>query len=91
MVVQEHNYKVFSERKGESRPTRKFFGVQRQRGRVNENPSVKEFCANTQTLQVINTSCCNVLRGNTRRKNITSNVSEVDCQPLAKRKRPNSK
>lgn len=81
--------KSFLSEKISQDPLEKFFGVQRQRGRVNENPSVKEFCMNTQTLQVINTSCFDVIRGNCRRKASTSN--EVDCQPLAKRKRPNKK
>ena len=38
-------------------PLENFFGLQRQRGRVNENPNVAEFCKNTQTLRVINCSC----------------------------------
>ncbi len=28
-------------------PLEKFFGLQRQRGRVNKNPDVSEFCKNT--------------------------------------------
>ncbi len=35
-------------------PLEKFFGLQRQRGRVNENPDVSEFCKNTQAHRVIN-------------------------------------
>ena len=41
-------------------PLEKFFGNQRQRGGVNENPNVKEFCQNTQALRVINTVCRDV-------------------------------
>lgn len=35
-------------------PLENFFGQQRQRGRVNENPNVLEFMKNTQALRVIN-------------------------------------
>lgn len=67
-------------------PLEKFFGIQRQRGRVNENPSVQEFCKNTQALRVIDSVCANVSKGNTRgNKSRSSDV--VSDQPLAKRKR----
>ena len=35
-------------------PLEKFFGCQRQRGGVNENPTAQEFCKNTQALRVNN-------------------------------------
>ena len=54
----------FSERLSQD-PLEKFFGCQRQRGGVNENPTVEEFCQNTQALRVINTVCRDV-RGNCR-------------------------
>ncbi len=41
-------------------PLENFFGRQRQRGRVNENPSVAEFLQNTQALRVINTETAGV-------------------------------
>ena len=41
-------------------PLEKLFGNQSQRGGMNENPNVKEFCQNTQTLRVINTVCKDV-------------------------------
>ena len=37
----------------------KFFGQQRQRGRVHENPSVSDFLKNTQALCVVNGVCGN--------------------------------
>lgn len=46
-------------------PLEKFFSQQRQRGRVHENPSVKEFLKNTQALRVISNTCQNI-RGNCR-------------------------
>ena len=74
-------------------PLENFFGHQRQRGRVNENPNVAEFLKNTQALRVINTTCATV-RGNCRglnklnkRKNNKENQYIVDNAPLQKRKK----
>ena len=50
-------------------PLEKFFGCQRQRGHVNENPTVTEFCKNTQKLRVINSVCLDSVKGNCRGKN----------------------
>ena len=47
-------------------PLEKFFGCQRQRGGTNENPTVQEFCRNTQALRVVNSVCSNVRKGNCR-------------------------
>ena len=65
-------------------PLENFFGQQRQRGRVNENPNVSEFIKNTQALRVVNTACATV-RGNCRgaRKR---KALEVENTPLQKRK-----
>ena len=46
-------------------PLEKFFGLQRQRGRVNENPNVSQFLKNTQALRVVQTYTGSV-RGNCR-------------------------
>ena len=43
-------------------PLEKFFGLQRQRGRVNKNPSVQEFQKNSQALRVIQ-SCASSVKG----------------------------
>ncbi len=67
-------------------PLEKFFGIQRQRGRVNENPSVRDFCQNTQALRVIDTVCVNVSKGNTR-GNTRDDNDIINDQPLTKRKR----
>ena len=54
-------------------PLENFFGCQRQRGKTNENPNFKEFCKNTQALQVINSACGTVPGGNCcgSKKNLT--------------------
>lgn len=46
-------------------PIENFFGQQRQRGRVNENPSAQQFVENTRALRVVNGTCSHV-RGNCR-------------------------
>ena len=80
--------KVFLSEKISQDPIEKFFGCQRQRGRVNENPNAQEFLKNTQALRVINGMCQNVTRGNCR-----GNTEEqtLDTTPLHKRSRKNSR
>ena len=76
-------------------PLEKFFGVQRQRGRTNENPSVAEFLNNTQSVRVINTIWLKDITGNCRgckRKSYdleSVNLNDLN-QPLKKRKRHKS-
>ena len=65
-------------------PLENFFGQQRQRGRVHENPSVVEFLRNTQALRVIGTTCSNV-RGNCRGGAVVDDA--VLSEPLPKRAR----
>ena len=72
-------------------PLENFFGHQRQRGRVNENPNVAEFLKNAQALRVFNMTCATV-RGNCRglkkRKSDKENkYIIVDDAPLPKRPR----
>ena len=54
----------------------KFFGCQRQRGRVNENPNVQAFCKNTQALRVMGS----VVRGAVKTKG--------NCRGSNKKKEP---
>ena len=71
-------------------PLEKFFGVQRQRGRVNEHPDVHTFCKNTQAIKVIGSICRDSVKGNCRGTNSRwplQPLSEADNLPLAKRKR----
>ena len=67
-------------------PLEKFFGCQRQRGRVNENPTAAQFYKNTQALRVLNSFCIGSVKGNCR-----GNKEPVDFgtenQPLPKRRR----
>ena len=67
-------------------PLEKFFGNQRQRGGTSDNPSVKEFCKNTQALRVINGTCSNIQRGNCRGSKTFFDI-EKESAPLPKRGR----
>ena len=69
-------------------PLEKFFGCQRQRGRVNENPNVAEFVKNTQALRV----CGNLpreIKGNCRgsSKKRVLIFDKENTAPLNKRRR----
>lgn len=72
-------------------PLEKFFGCQRQRGRVNENPSVAEFVKNTQSLRVIGNVCRDAVKGNCRgqrkRQSGVIMVDKENSEPLKKRRR----
>ena len=70
-------------------PLENFFGHQRQRGKVNDNPNSAEFIKNTQALRVINSTCATI-RGNCRDSKGKESVSRValmaeNCTPLPKR------
>ena len=63
-----------------------FFGTQRQRGKTNENPNVKDFCHNTH---VISSFCADPVKGNCRGKKTLPAESDISKEniPLPKRKR----
>ena len=66
-------------------PLEKFFGLQRQRGGVHDNPNAQEFMKNTQALRVIK-SLRAPKRGNCRGS--TDKEDRVnDLEPLPKRPR----
>ena len=76
-------------------PLEKFFGVQRQCGRTNENPSVAEFLNNTHSVRVINTIWLKDITGNCwgcKRKSYdleSVNLNDLN-QPLKKCRRQKS-
>uniref|UniRef100_A0A1X7VB23 Transposable element P transposase-like RNase H C-terminal domain-containing protein n=1 Tax=Amphimedon queenslandica TaxID=400682 RepID=A0A1X7VB23_AMPQE len=67
-------------------PLEKFFGCQRQIGTTHDNPNVKEFQQNTQTLRVVVTVCRGSVKSNCR-ENDNLNGSEYNTQPLQKRRK----
>ena len=65
------------------------FGCQRQRGGTNENPTVQEFCRNTQALRVVNSVCGNIKKGNCRGQKDKMLVDiDEENRPLPKRQYP---
>ena len=67
-------------------PLEKFFSLQRQRGRVNENPNVQEFYKNSQALRVIQ-ACSTSVKGNCRGN---TDIDESELFPKLKRRKSHS-
>ncbi len=72
-------------------PLEKFFGRQRQRGGVNENPTIAQFLKGNQALRVINSIDLDITRGNTRGSNQSSLPGQENAKPLPKRQKKKSK
>ena len=72
-------------------PLEWFFGLQRQRGSVHENPNVVEFSKNTQALRVIKSVCKSASRGNCRGGPQESANTDELSEPLPKRRRTSGK
>ncbi len=73
-------------------PLEKFFGWQRSRGGVNDNPNVAQFLKNNQALRVANSIDLDFVKGNCRGNNETSISSgKENCEPLKKRQRKTHK
>ncbi len=73
-------------------PLENFFGCQRQRGRVHDNPNAEEFLKNTQALRVINSFCIAPSQGNCRgaskKRNYGScHITDKENEPLPKRRK----
>ena len=83
--------KVFLSERLSQDPLEKNFGCQRQRGRANENPCVRDFCHNTQALRVINSFCLDAVKGNCRGKKSQPVDLSKENMPLPKRPRPHPK
>ena len=67
-------------------PLEKYFGCQRQRGGTHENPTVQQFCKNSQALRVVNSVCGHVPRGNCRGRKESIDW-EQENRPLPKRRK----
>ena len=68
-------------------PLEKHFGLLRQRGSTNENPTVHEALKSTQTLRVINGISVDDITGNCRGQRKRFLEPESFNTPLPKRKR----
>ena len=73
-------------------PLERFFGLQRQRGGVHDNPNAKEFRNNTQALRVVNSVARAPRGGNCRKGKQDTSLSNEDInEPLPKRARISKK
>lgn len=78
--------KAFLSRRVSQDPLEQFFGCQRQRGGVHDNPNAVEFLKNSQVLRVVS-SCAKVAKGNCRGSTPESMDLEKQNQPLPRRKK----
>ena len=67
-------------------PLERFFGCQRQRGGVHDNPNVQEFCKNTQALRVMKSAWKGPAKGNCRGGQRDTDKENIH-EPLPKRPR----
>lgn len=72
-------------------PLERFFGLQRQRGGVHENPNAVEFAKNTQALRVVKSLCKSSSLRNCRRGPVELANFDDLCEPLPKRRRISGK
>ena len=69
-------------------PLEKYFGMQRQTEKSNENPSVAEFAKNSETLRLVGNMWFDDARGNCRRSvSVKQRIEDIKHLPLRKRKR----
>ena len=67
-------------------PLERFFGLQRQRGGVHDNPNAMEFLKNTQALRVVNSVARAPTRGNCRKSKQDLSLDKENMhKPLPKR------
>jgi len=69
-------------------PLEKYFGMQRQVGKSNDNPTVLEFSKNSDTIRLVGNMWFDDARGNCRRStSIKQSIEDTKHLPLRKRKR----
>ena len=70
----------------------RFFGLQRQRGGVNDNPNASDFYKNTQAIRVIKSVAPAPKRGNCRGSKLDTVADKENMnEPLPKRRRVRKK
>ena len=69
-------------------PLENYFGQQRQRGGVNENPTCDQFLKNNQALRVVSSIKVKLTNGNTRGSRPDEDrLTSVSTNPLPKRRK----
>ena len=68
-------------------PVENYFGKQWARGGRNENPTLNQCVYNAAALRLQKSLALDPVRGNCRRKRLSSSETKIDNTPLPKRKR----
>lgn len=68
-------------------PLEKYFGRQRQRGGVNENPTCQEFLQNNNALRMVNSITIETHKGNVRDNDCSMALPKISAEPLPKRRK----
>ena len=69
-------------------PLERFFGLQRQRGGVHDNPNANKFLKNTQAIRVVNSVTRAPTRGNCRKEKLDTTFDKENMhKPLPKHTR----
>ena len=72
-------------------PLEKYFGMQRQCGGTNDNPTVRDFAKNSDTLRLVGNMWFDDAHGNCRKSNSTKqSIEDTKHLPIRKRKRRSS-
>jgi len=68
-------------------PLEKYFGMQCQKGKANDNPTVMEFVKNNDTIRLVGTMWFDDARGNCHKSQaIQQSIADTKLIPLGKRK-----
>ena len=88
LVLSIPNVNCFLSNRINQDPLEKYFGMQRQVGRTNENPTAVEFAKNSETLRLVGNMWFEDKRGNCRRSaTIKQSIEDTKMLPIRKRKR----
>ena len=69
-------------------PLEKYFGMQRQAGATNDNPTVLQFTKNSDTLRLVGNMWFDDVQGNCRKStSVKQSIEDTKHLPLRKRKR----
>ena len=68
-------------------PLEKYFGRQRQRGGVNENPTGQEFLKNNSALRMVNSITIETHKSNVKHRNADEKMMVVSTEPLKKKRK----
>ena len=69
-------------------PLEKYFGMQHQKGKTNDNPTVMEVVKNGETLRLVGTMWFDDAKGNCRKSEaVKQSIADTKVLPLRKKKK----